>query len=283
MKGIFKSPKSSSDEMNFFEHLEVFRYALIRIIVVIGVFSAIAFLFKDFIYTTVILGPKSDSFISNRLLCEFGRYLSTENLCINLTDFTIINIEMAGQFKSHMLVSFVAGLIVGLPYMLWEFWVFVKPALYEKEASHFRGFVIVTSALFVLGLCFGYFLIAPLAINFLSTYFISPDVVNQIRLGSYIHNVCMISLSAGLVFELPIVVFFLSRIGMVNPRFLRKYRKHAIVACFVLSAIITPPDIISQFMVGLPLVILYEISIGISARVNRKYIAATEETPEMKG
>ena len=263
--------KSVKDgEMTFWDHLDDLRVTLTRVFIAMGLFAIAAFLLKDFIYSTIILGPREPDFFSNRMLCELSHLLNSELLCINQGTFEIINIELAGQFRSHLIISVVAGLIMSFPYLLWEIWRFIKPGLYKKETRGLKGFVFYTSFLFFTGVSFGYFIIAPLAINFLINYTISPDVINQIRLGSYISNVTMICLSTGIVFELPLLIYFLTRMGIVTPRVLKKYRKHAIVMFFLLSAIITPPDVFSQVLVALPLFVLYEISINISKRTFKK-------------
>lgn len=177
---------------------------------------------------------------------------------------------MAGQFATHITVSLVVGLIAGFPYLFFEFWRFVRPALYSKEKKHARGSIFYTSFLFALGVSFGYYVITPLSIHFLGSYNVSSQVINQINLTSYISTITSIVLASGIIFELPILIFFLSKIGLVSPEFLRKYRKHSIILILILSAIITPPDIFSQILVCLPLLILYEVGIGISKRIQKQ-------------
>ena len=181
---------------------------------------------------------------------------------------------MAGQFSTHIMVSLVAGVILGFPYVFWEFWRFLKPALYEKEQKHARYAVFTASVLFGLGVLFGYYLIVPLSVHFLGSYNVSSEVMNQINLGSYISTVTSVVLAAGVIFELPVVIYFLSKVGLVTPKMLRKYRKHSLVIILALSAIITPPDVFSQVLVSLPLLVLYEIGIRISARIQREQEAA---------
>jgi sec-independent protein translocase protein TatC len=164
----------------------------------------------------------------------------------------------------------VAGLILAFPVVIREFWMFFKPALHSNEARHARGAVLASSLLFFVGVLFGYFMLAPLSIHFLSSYQISSAVVNQINVRSFIGTLTSICLATGIVFELPIVAFFLTKIGIITPAFMRKYRKHAIVVIFILSAIITPPDVFSQTLVAIPLLILYEVSIFISAGVMKQ-------------
>jgi sec-independent protein translocase protein TatC len=177
---------------------------------------------------------------------------------------------MAGQFSTHIMVSIVAGFIVAFPYVFWEIWRFIKPALHSNEKKHARGAVFFSSLLFLTGVLFGYFVIVPLSVHFLGNYSVSEQVLNQINLGSYISTVTSVVLAAGIIFELPVIIFFLSKAGLVTPSFLRKYRKHAIVLILILAAIITPPDVFSQILVSLPLILLYEIGILISKRITAK-------------
>lgn len=263
---------NDNKEMGFWDHLEVLRYTLMRSAIALIFFAIVAFFFKDFIYNEIILGPKKADFISNRLFCQLGHYLNTESLCINIHDFPISNFELAGQFRSHMLITLVAGLIIAMPYILTELWLFIRPALSVRERKGIRGFVVVTNLLFLIGLSFGYFIIVPLAIDFLTTYILSSEITNVIRLGSYISTVVMISLSTGVVFELPILIYFLAKIGIVTDKSMKIYRKHAIVGIFVIAAVLTPPDIFSQILVATPLIILYELSIIIARRVSQKKV-----------
>ncbi|HUX94491.1 MAG TPA: twin-arginine translocase subunit TatC [Bacteroidales bacterium] len=270
MAKLWEKGKKGEKEMSFLEHLEELRWHIIRSILAIVILMIVAFLFKNIIFDSVILAPKSPDFITARLLCRLGEYLNTTALCINTQQLNLISIKMSGQLTTHITVSLVAGLILAFPVILWEFWQFFKPALKTNEARYAKGAVFASSMLFFTGVAFGYFLLAPLSIHFLSSYEISPEVVNQINIRSYIGTITSICLATGLVFELPIIAFFLTKIGLITPNFMRQYRKHAIVVIFVLSAIITPPDIFSQTLVSIPLLILYEVSIMISARVMRQ-------------
>jgi sec-independent protein translocase protein TatC len=266
----WKNWKKAQGEMSFLEHLEELRWHIIRSILAVVIFMVVAFMFKNLIFDTIILAPKNSQFITNRLLCGLGHLVNTNLLCINTQPFNLINIKMSGQLTTHIAVAMVAGVILAFPYILWEFWRFLKPALHSNEKKHTRGAVLSASLLFFAGVLFGYFLLTPLSIHFLSRYEVSADVTNQINIRSYIGTLSSICLATGLVFELPIITFFLTKIGLVTPAFMRKYRKHSIVVIVVLAAIITPPDIFSQILVCFPLLILYEISIMISKRVMRK-------------
>jgi sec-independent protein translocase protein TatC len=272
-----KKGKTKEGEMSFLEHLEELRWHIIRSLIAIVVMMIIAFVFKDILFNKIVLAPKNSTFISNRLFCEFGHYLAgklnfnnPDILCINTKPLNLISIKMAGQITTHIVVALVAGLIVAFPFVIREFWLFFKPALHSNEAKHARGAVLASSLLFFIGVLFGYFLLAPLSIHFLSSYQISSDVVNQINVRSFIGTITSICLATGVVFELPIVAYFLTKIGIITPSFMRQYRKHAIVVIFILAAIITPPDIFSQTLVAVPLLILYEVSIFISAGVMKQ-------------
>ncbi|MFW5724941.1 MAG: twin-arginine translocase subunit TatC [Bacteroidota bacterium] len=259
-----------SDVMSFWAHLEELRGHLVRSAIAVVVLAIGAFIAKNIIFDYVILAPKEPFFITNRAFCYLAQLLSTPALCINQSPVEIINIDLAGQFKTHIIVSLIAGVIVAFPYILWEFWRFIRPALRPGEQANSRGAVFVTSLLFISGVCFSYFIIAPLTINFLGSYQVSSMVANQIALRSYITTVTMVTFATGLVFELPIIVYFLSRVGLLTPGFMKKNRKIAFILIITLSAIITPPDVFSQILVGIPLYVLYEISIGISKRVSQQ-------------
>lgn len=262
--------KTPQDEMGFLDHLEVLRWHLVRSFTAIILFAILAFIFRDFIFDTVILAPKNPNFFTNEMLCKFGTFIDLKTLCINSKPFQIININMAGQFSTHIMVSLVAGFIIAFPYVFWELWSFIKPALHSGEKKHARGAVFFSSLLFVIGVLFGYYIIVPLSVHFLGGYNVSEQVLNQINLGSYISTVTSVVLAAGVIFELPIIIYFLSKAGLITPNFLRKYRKHSLVVILILSAVITPPDVFSQILVALPLVALYEIGISISKRITAK-------------
>jgi sec-independent protein translocase protein TatC len=257
-------------EMSFLDHLEILRWHLIRSAVAIVILAIVAFIFHDFIFNTIILAPKTPGFITNSLLCKFGTYIDVQTLCINSKPFQVININMAGQFSTHIMVSMIAGFIIAFPYVFWEIWSFVRPALHTNEKRHARGAVFFSSLLFILGVLFGYYIIVPLSVHFLGSYSVSDQVLNQINLGSYISTVSSVVLASGVIFELPVIIYFLSKAGLITPVFLKQYRKHAVVVILVVSAIITPPDIFSQILVALPLFMLYEVGIIISKRVTAK-------------
>jgi len=264
-----KEAKNEENQMSFLEHLEELRWHLMRSVIAVMVFAIAAFIFYDFIFNVLILAPKNPEFFTNRMFFKLSEYTGVESLKINIHPFQVININMAGQFATHISVSLVIGIIASFPYIFYEFWSFLKPALYDNEKKHARGSIFYTSFLFALGVLFGYYLITPLSVHFLGSYSISDQVLNQINLTSYISSITSIVLASGVIFELPVLIFFLSKIGLVSPEFLKKYRKHSVVLILILSAIITPPDIFSQILVCLPLMLLYEIGIKISKRVQK--------------
>ncbi|MCK5137297.1 MAG: twin-arginine translocase subunit TatC [Bacteroidales bacterium] len=268
--------KKTEGEMSFLEHLEIMRWHLLRALAAIVILALVAFVFKEVVFDKIILAPKEPHFPTNRWLCQLGDMLGLERLCINSNPFNLQTVKMAEQFSMHIIVSMVAGIVLAFPYIFWEFWRFIIPALYDKEKRTASGAVFYTSLLFLLGVSFGYYIIAPLSVNFLGNYKVSESVISAPTLRSYVQTITSVVLAAGVVFQLPILVYFLSKVGLVTPDFLKKYRKHSIILIVALSAIITPPDVFSQVLVALPLIVLYEIGIGISRRIIRQQEAEME-------
>lgn len=257
-------------EMSFLDHLEELRWLLVRSTVAVLICATVAFFFSDFIFNQIIFGPKNPDFITYRFFCEMSQNLGLDqSLCVTEIPMRIQSREMGGQFSAHMWTSITAGFIIGFPFILWEFWKFISPALYDNEKKYARAFVIIASMLFFLGVLFGYYLIAPLSVNFLANYNVSEQIFNDIDLSSYISLLRSSTVACGLLFELPIIIYFLTKIGLVTPKFLRQYRKYTLIIVLVLSAIITPPDVLSQIIVAIPIMILYEVSILISASVTK--------------
>lgn len=259
------TPQKDPNEMTFLEHLEALRWHIIRSLAAIVVVAIGVFLAKTFVFDTVILGPTKESFFTYQFICNLS-----ETLCFYPRKLDIITRDLAEQFLSHIKVSFWLGLVVAFPYVFWEIWRFVKPGLYDDERKVSRGVVFTCSSLFITGVLFGYFIIAPFAVTFLSKYQVSPDVLNTTTLTSLVNWMTMVTIPVGLLFELPIVVYFLSKIGLITAKTMKGYRKHAVVVILILAAIITPPDVITQFLIGLPLYMLFEVSIVIAARVEKK-------------
>lgn len=264
-----KKIASPEKEMSFLDHLEELRWHLVRSTMAVVLVGILAFIFKSFIFDTLIFGPSKPSFFTYRIFCDFSQKLGMDAFCFDEMPFRIQSRTMAGQFSAHMWTSIYAGIIIAFPYILYELWKFISPGLKEKERKSSRGFIVIASILFFIGVLFGYYIITPLSINFLGNYQVSDRVFNDFDLDSYISLVRTSVLASGIVFELPIIMYILTKIGLVTPEILRKYRKFALVIVLVLSAVITPPDIVSQIIVAIPILILYEISIYISKIVVR--------------
>ncbi len=255
-------------EMSFFDHLEELRWHIIRSLGAIAVFAFISFLAKGFIFDTIIFGPKNESFLTYQGFCSISHAIGLGDLmCLKPAQFTVANLEMAGQFLAHIKVSLIIGLIFGFPYAFWEIWRFIKPGLYDSEVRYTRGIVFFTSVLFSIGVIFGYFILSPFSINFFATYSISTEVNNVIALSSYMAIITTIVLATGIMFELPMVVYFLAKIGIITPEDMRLYRRHALIVILVISAIITPADVWTQVLIAVPVYFLYEFSILICRRV----------------
>jgi len=256
--------------MSFLDHLEQLRWHLLRSVSAILVFMVLAFLSKGFVFGQVILGPSKVDFITYRLLCQLSDMLSIPALCIDKLPFIIQSRQMTGQFSMHITSSLVVGLIVAFPYVFWEVWKFISPGLYSKERNAARGAVFFVSLLFFLGASFGYFILSPLSINFLSNYQLDPSIANEFDITSYVSTLTMLVIASAVMFQLPVVIYFLTQAGLVSSTMLKTYRRHAIVVILVLSAVITPPDVISQVLIAMPILVLYETGIFIAKRLERK-------------
>ncbi|MBL3654892.1 twin-arginine translocase subunit TatC [Fulvivirga sp. 2943] len=256
--------------MSFLDHLEELRWHLVRSMAAILLFSIAAFVMKDFVFGTVIFGPAKPDFWTFRMLCKLGDWLHTPAICIDSVPFKIQSRQMTGQFTMHITTSVITGLIITFPYVFWEIWRFIKPGLYSTERQSTRGAVFFVTLLFLLGVLFGYYILSPLSVNFLANYTVSDIVYNEFDITSYVGTLTTLVLGSGILFQLPIVVYVLSRIGIITPEIMRTYRKHAIVVILIMGAILTPPDPLSQILISVPLFGLYEISIMISRQVTRK-------------
>ncbi|WP_161971713.1 twin-arginine translocase subunit TatC [Flavobacterium silvisoli] len=265
-----KKPKKPANEMSFLDHLEELRWVLVRSSAAVVIMATITYFFSDYIFDTLIFGPTDPSFVTYRFFCEASHFLGfADSICITELPFIIQNTEMEGQVNIFVWTCITAGFILAFPYILWQFWKFISPALYEKERKNAKVFISVASILFFLGVLFGYFVIVPMSVNFLATFSISSVVKNQFNIDSYIGMVKTAVIASGLYFELPIILYFLTKLGMVTPTFLRTYRKYAIVIVLIIAAIVTPPDVVSQITVAVPMLLIYEVSIWISAIVVR--------------
>ncbi len=263
--------EKNAGEMSFLDHLEELRWHLIRATLAVVIAATGAFLAKGFIFDVLLFGPTKADFFTYDILCRLSTFVGVEGgFCFEDMPFTIQSRTMGGQFSAHIWTSITAGFIISFPYVLYEFWRFISPAMYNNERNTARGFIFISSVLFFLGVLFGYYLVTPLSINFLGKYQVSDVVLNEFDIGSYISLVRSSVVACGLIFELPIIIYFLTKIGLVTPEFLRKYRKFALVIVLIISAIITPPDILSQIIVAIPVLVLYEISIIIAKIVTKK-------------
>lgn len=257
-------------EMSFLDHLEELRWHLIRAVIAILLFSIAAFVSVDFVFNTIVFGPAKTDFWTFQKLCQLGDLIGSKAICIDTLDFKIQSRQMTGQFTMHITSSFALGIIAAFPYVFWEFWRFISPGLRMTERSISRGAVFSVTVLFTTGVLFGYFIMSPLAVSFLAGYQVSELVNNEFDITSYVSTLTTLVLGSGLLFQLPIVVYFLSKIGIVTPELMRNYRKHAIVVILILGAVFTPPDPLSQVLIAFPLFGLYQFSIFISARVHKR-------------
>lgn len=270
-------PASEDKEMSFLDHLEELRWHLVRAVSAILVFAIGAFIMKGVVFDGIVLAPHRLDFWTYQKLCQLSAQLNLgEALCIKEIGFRLSNIQMSGQFVQHIIVSVAFGIILGFPYLVWELWRFLRPALLPHERKYASGIVFFTSVLFLIGVAFGYFLLGPMSIQFLGNYSISSEVTNEITISSYISTLTTIIFACGIIFELPVAVFFLTKVGLITPESMRTYRKHAILVILMLTAVLTPPDVTSQILLTIPFYGLYEASIYISVMVYKKKVAAEE-------
>ena len=256
--------------MSFFEHIEELRRHILRSVMAIAVVAVVCFIFIDFIFNKIVFGPRNPNFPTYWFMCKASHLIGLgDKMCFQPVKFEIITRQLGEVLMQNMYVAFWLGVIGAFPIILWEFWKFIQPGLLETEQKVIRGVVGICSALFLLGVVFGYFVIAPFSINFLAGYTLEGVSVSP-TLDSYVTYMTMFTIPTGLVFEMPIVIYFLTKIGIVGPTFLRTYRRHAVVVILIVAAIITPPDVVSQTIVAIPLYVLYEISILVSQRERRR-------------
>jgi len=257
--------KKNLGEMSFLDHLEELRWLLVRSTTAVIIMACATYFISDYLFDTIIFGPTRPTFFTYRYFCELSHQLGfAESICITEMPFIIQNTEMEGQVNIFVWMCILAGFILSFPYILWEVWKFISPALYEKEKKNARVFIFTSSLLFFLGVIFGYYVVIPMSVNFVATFTVSSVVKNQFTLDSYIGMVKTSILASGLFFELPIIIYFLTKLGLVTPEFLRKYWKYAVVIILIVAAIVTPPDVVSQTIVAIPMLLIYEVSILIS-------------------
>jgi sec-independent protein translocase protein TatC len=263
--------KKVTSEMSFLDHLEELRWLLIRSTLAIIAMSVVVYFFSDYIFDTIIFGPANPNFITYRFFCDASHYIGfADSICITELPFTIQNTSMEGQVNVFVWTCITAGFILAFPFILWELWKFISPALYKHEKKNAKLFIFIASILFFLGVLFGYFVVVPMSVNFVATFSISKVVKNEFNLDSYIGMIKTSVIASGLYFELPIIIYFLTKLGLVTADFLRKYRKYAVVIVLIIAAIVTPPDVVSQVTVAIPMLLIYEASIFLSAFVTKK-------------
>lgn len=264
-------------EMSFMDHLEELRWLLVKATIGMLIAASLIFFVSDFIFDEIIFGPTKANFITYTFFCDLSHWLGfADSICVTEMNFIIQNTNMEGQVTMLIWTCITAGFIIIFPYILYLLWNFITPALYEKERKNARFFIFVSSILFFLGVLFGYFIIVPMSVNFFATFTVSDVVKNEFNVDSYISLIKTSVIACGLFFELPIIIFLLSKLGLVTPQFLRKYRKYGIVIILIVAAIVTPPDVVSQIIVSIPMLLIYEISIFISAYVVKKQLKENE-------
>ncbi len=269
---------SEEKEMSFLDHLEELRWHIVRSVFAIMIFMIVAFYFTPWIFDNIIFAPSRIDFPTFRWLCKLGEMTGAQDaLCAKPFVFKIQSRYMTGQFTMQFLAAFVIGFIVSFPYVFWEIWRFIKPGLHRNEARNSRGAVFAVSFLFLLGISFGYFVLVPMMTWFFSSYSISSQIVNEFDITSFVSTFIALVFGSGLLFQLPVVVYFLTKIGLLTPQFMRTYRKHSYVVILIVGAIVTPPDPLSQMLISMPLFLLYEISIFISVYVARQRRKQEEE------
>lgn len=270
IKAIKEKGKNMEAEMSFFEHIEVLRWHIIRSVIAVVVFAILAFSFYDFVFEQIIMGPKRLDFWTYRMMCKLGDLLHLEDFCVDKIPFNLISTELTGQFMLQINSCLLMALALGFPYLIFEVWLFVKPALSDLERKSARGFVFYATLLFALGALFGYYIVVPLSINFLANVSLDDAIVNQITIDNYLSTIATLTIGCGIVFLLPILIFILSKLGLMTPAFLRASRQYAAVIILILAAVITPSaDVVTMLTVAAPMFILYEISIMVSVRVKK--------------
>ncbi len=264
--------KQDEMEMGFFDHVEVLRWHLVRSVGAIALLAIVFFLNSGFVFDKLLFGPTKDNFITYQALCSIAqRFNLPETLCVGGMHVQLMNTELFGQFITQLKTAFVLGFIVAFPYVLWELWRFVRPALMEQEAKSVSKVIFFSSVFFFVGVAFSYFIIVPFSVNFAFNYIVSEQIDNRITLDNYISFFTMMSLGIGLIFELPMIAIILARFGILTSTTMKTFRRHAIVVILIVAAIITPsPDVFTQMLVAVPMYILYELSIFAAKRVERR-------------
>ncbi|MFM9826050.1 twin-arginine translocase subunit TatC [Flavobacterium sp.] len=265
--------KKQLKEMSFLDHLEELRWLLVRSTVAILIFATVTFFISDYIFDVIIFGPKSPDFITYRFFCDLSHQLGfADSICVTDLPFIIQNIDVEGQVNILVWTCITAGFILAFPYILLQLWNFISPALYKNERKHAKLFIFIASILFFLGVLFGYFVVVPMSVNFFATFRVSNVVQNQFSFDSYIGMIKTSVIASGLFFELPVIIYFLTKLGLVTPQFLRTSWRYSVVIILIVAAIVTPPDVVSQLIVAIPMLLIYELSILISNIVYKKQL-----------
>lgn len=267
--------KKDPNAMSFLDHLEELRWHIVRSGIAVLVGAVVAFIFVDVLFDGIILAPLHADFYSYLKICELSQLAGGSSFCFDEMNIPIQSTKYTGLFMMHMNASIVAGIIIAFPYIVYELWRFIKPGLHERERKNGSIIIFFTAFLFLFGVLFGYYVLSPLSVQFFGTYQLSDMIEYRPELSSYVSLITMMTLATGLLFELPVMVYFFSSIGLLTPEWMRKYRRHAIVVVLIFAAIITPPDVLSQVLVAIPVMGLYQISIAVSARVQKRRKART--------
>ena len=266
-------------EMSFLGHLEELRWHLIRSATAILIIAIVLFVFQKQVYEEFLLAHRKPDFITYQLFCDFFQLFGVESGFCNVQfKDSLLSLKPTQQLMNSLWSSVILGLILAFPYFLWEMWRFIAPGLTSKERKKSRGFIFVASFLFFLGILFSFYVIAPISIHFLYNYQITDLIQNNFTMDSHIGLVTNMLLGISILFELPVLVYFLTKIGLITPEFLKRYRKHALVVVLIVAAIITPPDIASQIIVAIPILILYEASIKVSRMVLKKQMKHEQQS-----
>lgn len=277
IKAIKEKGKNLEAEMSFFDHLEALRGHLIRASIAIVVFTTFAIIYYDWIFDNIIMAPTKMNFWTYRVMCELGHRLHRD-FCFSEIKVPLINTEMAGQFTLQINSSLIIGITLGIPYLLWELWRFIKPALHDKERKAATGFVFYATLLFFLGVLFGYYVITPMSVHFLAGYTVSASIQNFFDIDSYISSVSTLTLATGVVFELPILIYILASLGIMSSKLMRSTRRYAIVVILIIAAVVTPtPDMLTMTVVSIPLFVLYEVSIIVAGIVEKRKLKKAAE------
>ncbi|MFZ5554882.1 MAG: twin-arginine translocase subunit TatC [Bacteroidota bacterium] len=258
-------------EMGFFDHLGELRWRMVKCFIAMLIFAIIIFIYETELVEAIFIGMSKPDFITYDFLCRLSQAMGMEeSLCASEIKLQLIETKMGGQFTTSIYLAVIGGIVIAFPYIFYQLWSFVKPGLKKNEIKGTSGIVFYASLLFALGIAFGYWIVSPLCVQFFGTYSISEDIVKTPIFSEYISLIATTTFWTGILFQLPMVIYILSRLGLIGPEFLRTYRKHAVVVVLILAAIITPPDFISQIIVAVPILLLYEIGIFVSASVAKK-------------